>query len=140
MVLGNPEAKKHLVVIGNLHAREYMTTQLCMSQIEYYLKNYDKKINGEKVSKVLDKVAIHYVPSCNPDGTAISQFGFNAIRDKELRAGSQEDAGQQHPLEGQCPRCGSEQKLGCGFPQSGKTRLCGFHGSRAASEPEVKHW
>ena len=40
VVLGNPEAQKHLVVIANLHAREYMTTLLCMKQIEYYLQNY----------------------------------------------------------------------------------------------------
>ena len=79
VVIGNPDAKKHLLVMGNLHAREHMTVQLCMKQIEYYLSNYNKKISGKKVSATLDKVAIHYVPSCNPDGTAISQRGFNAI-------------------------------------------------------------
>ena len=87
VVIGNPNAKKHLLVIGNLHAREHMTVQLCMKQIEYYLNNYNKKINGKKVSATLNKVAIHYVPSCNPDGTAISQKGFNAIRNKSLRNG-----------------------------------------------------
>ena len=39
VVIGNPNAKKHLLVIGNLHAREHMTVQLCMKQIEYYLNN-----------------------------------------------------------------------------------------------------
>ena len=70
VVIGNPDAKKHLLVMGNLHAREHMTVQLCMKQIEYYLSNYNKKISGKKVSATLDKVAIHYVPSCNPDGAA----------------------------------------------------------------------
>ena len=85
VILGNPEAKKHMVVVANLHAREYMTVQLAMRQIEYYLSNYHKKIAGKKVSAVLDKVAIHVVPSANPDGTAISQFGFGAIRNQRLR-------------------------------------------------------
>ena len=30
VVIGNPNAKKHLLVIGNLHAREHMTVQLCI--------------------------------------------------------------------------------------------------------------
>ena len=84
VTIGNPEAEKHLIVIANLHAREYMTTLLCMRQIEYYLQNYNKKMDGKKVADVFDKVAIHYVPSCNPDGTAISQYGFKAIRNKSL--------------------------------------------------------
>ena len=40
VIIGNPNAKKTLLVVSNLHAREYMTAQLCMAQIEYYLKNY----------------------------------------------------------------------------------------------------
>ena len=58
VVIGNPDAKKHLLVMGNLHAREHMTVQLCMKQIEYYLSNYNKKISGKKVSATLNKVAI----------------------------------------------------------------------------------
>ena len=49
VVIGNPDAKKHLLVIGNLHAREHMTVQLCMKQIEYYLSSYNKKVNGKKI-------------------------------------------------------------------------------------------
>lgn len=58
VVIGNPEAEKHLLVIGNLHAREYMTIQVCMKQIEYYLMNYDKEIDDKTVGEVLDEVAI----------------------------------------------------------------------------------
>lgn len=48
VILGNAQAKKHLVVIANLHGREYMTTQLCMSQIEYYLKTIIKKSTAQR--------------------------------------------------------------------------------------------
>lgn len=44
-----------------------MTLQLCMKQIEYYLQNYNEELDGEKVSDVLSKVAIHYVPMANPE-------------------------------------------------------------------------
>lgn len=85
IVIGNQYAGQSVLVVAQLHAREYMTSQLCMKQIEYYLQNYNEELDGVKVSDVLNKVAIHYVPMANPDGAAISQFGFTAINDKSLR-------------------------------------------------------
>lgn len=86
ITLGSEYAKKHLIVLANLHAREYMTTQLCLRQIAYYGKNYDKRIDrNTTIRDVLNQVAIHYFPSCNPDGTVISQYGFAMIRDRKLR-------------------------------------------------------
>lgn len=85
VILGSQNAKKSLLVIANLHAREYVTSLLSMNQIEYYLENYNKSIAGRKVSKVFDNIAIHYIPMANPDGTTISQFGIGSIRNASLR-------------------------------------------------------
>ena len=138
VILGNPEAKKHLVVIANLHAREYMTTQLCMKQIEYYLGQYNKKISGKKVSDVLDKVAIHYVPSCNPDGTAISQYGFNAIRNKSLRAQLKRMPGSSRTWKANARGVDLNRNWDVAFRKSGTRGSAGFRGTKAASEPEIK--
>ena len=138
VVLGNAEAKKHLVVIANLHAREYMTTQLCMKQIEYYLGQYNKKISGKKVSAVLDKVAIHYVPSCNPDGTAISQYGFNAIRNKTLRAQLKKMPGSSRTWKANARGVDLNRNWNVAFRRAGTRGSAGFHGNSPASEPEVK--
>ncbi len=138
VILGNPQAKKHLIVIANLHGREYMTTQLCMKQIEYYLKKYNKKINGTKVSKVLNKVAIHYVPSCNPDGTAISQFGYNAIRNKSLRAALKKMPGSTVKWKANARGVDLNRNWAVAFRKGGTRGYAGFHGNKAASEPEVK--
>lgn len=138
VVLGNPEAKKHLVVIANLHAREYMTTQLCMKQIEYYLGQYNKKISGKKVSAVLDKVAIHYVPSCNPDGTAISQFGFNTIKNKTLRAKLKKMPGSATTWKANARGVDLNRNWNVAFKKSGTRGSSGFRGNKAASEPEIK--
>lgn len=138
VVLGNTQAKKHLVVIANLHAREYMTTQLCMRQLEYYLKKYNKKISGAKVADVLDKVAIHYVPSANPDGTAISQFGFGAIRDKSLRAALRKMPGSALRWKANARGVDLNRNWAVAFRKGGVRGYAGFHGSKAASEPEVK--
>lgn len=85
VTVGNPDAKKSLLVMGALHAREYMTSQLCMKQIEYYLQNYNKEIRGIKVSKLLNTVNIKFTPMVNPDGVTISQYGLKRIRNKKLR-------------------------------------------------------
>ena len=85
VTVGNPDAKKSLLVMGALHAREYMTSQLCMKQIEYYLQNYNKEIRGIKVSKLLNTVNIKFIPMVNPDGVTISQYGLKRIRNRKLR-------------------------------------------------------
>ena len=85
VVIGNPNAKKSMLVVSSIHAREYMTAQLSMAQIEHYLKNYNGKIDGVSVKSVLSKVNIHYIPMANPDGVTISQFGISKIKDRKLR-------------------------------------------------------
>lgn len=138
VVLGNPDAKKHLIVMANLHAREYMTTQLCMKQIEYYLGYYNKKINGKKVASVLDKVAVHYVPSCNPDGTAISQYGFGAIRNKTLRAKLKKMPGSARTWKANARGVDLNRNWNVAFRKGGTRGSSGFRGDKAASEPEIK--
>ena len=138
VVLGNPEADKHLLVIGNLHAREYMTIQLCMKQIENYLDNYEGQISGEKIADVLDKVAIHYIPSCNPDGTAISQFGFGQIRNARLRKALKKMRGGSRKWKANARGVDLNRNWDIAFRRKGKPGSAGYHGKKAASEPETK--
>ncbi|MDE6434951.1 MAG: hypothetical protein K2L07_12070 [Lachnospiraceae bacterium] len=138
VVLGNPEAEKHLVVIANLHAREYMTTLLCMKQIEYYLQNYNKKIAGKKPAVVFNKVAVHIVPSCNPDGTAISQYGFDAIRNKTLRKKLKKMRGNATTWKANARGVDLNENWGYRFKKSGKAGASGYTGKKAASENETK--
>ena len=85
-VLGNPDAPKHILIHGGIHAREYMTPLLVMKQLEYGAEFYDTgTFRGEPYSVILNSVAVHFVPMVNPDGIALSQFGLDAIRSEELR-------------------------------------------------------
>lgn len=138
VVLGNPEVQKHLVVIANLHAREYMTTLLCMKQIEYYLQNYNKNIAGKKPAVVFNKVAVHIVPSCNPDGTAISQYGFNAVRNKTLRRKLKKMGGNTATWKANARGVDLNMNWGYRFKKKGKAGSSGYTGTRAASEKETK--
>ncbi|MDE6853208.1 MAG: hypothetical protein K2J67_12130, partial [Lachnospiraceae bacterium] len=85
VTVGNRRASRSILVVSTLHAREYMASLLCMNQIEYYARNYREEIDSRKVSDVLNRVCIHYIPMANPDGVTISQQGISQIRSKKLR-------------------------------------------------------
>lgn len=85
VILGNPNAEKCVVFQASIHAREYMTSQLVMEQIEYYLNNYNQKYEKKSYKEIFDKVCVHVVAMSNPDGVTISQKGFSGIRNKSLR-------------------------------------------------------
>lgn len=73
VILGNPKAKNTILVVSTLHGREYIATAVCMKQLEYYLQNYNKTVDGKKLSEVFDNCNVHYVMMANPDGVTISQ-------------------------------------------------------------------
>lgn len=85
VTVGNRRASRSLLVVSTLHAREYMASLLCMSQMEYYARNYREVIGTRKVSDVLNRICIHYIPMANPDGVTISQGGISGIHSKKLR-------------------------------------------------------
>ena len=86
IIIGNPNASKHILIHAGIHAREYMTPLLVMKQAEHLLAFYDSgSYQGRKLSDILAGVAIHIVPMVNPDGVTISQFGVSALRSADLR-------------------------------------------------------
>ncbi len=141
IVIGNQYAGQSILVVAQLHAREYMTSQLCMKQIEYYLQNYNEELDGVKVSDVLNKVAIHYVPMANPDGAAISQFGFKAINNKLLRKKLLKMPGADNPSLWKANARGVD--LNKNYPyayiaKQGKRGSQGYTGTKRCSEPETQ--
>ena len=73
VILGNPEAENTILVVSTLHGREYIATAVCMKQLEFYLQNYNKTVDGKKLSDVFDDCNVHYIMMANPDGVTISQ-------------------------------------------------------------------
>lgn len=85
-VIGNPEAKKHIIIHAGIHAREYMTVLLVMRQMEDCLSNYETKFyQGERYSELFQEIAVHVLPMMNPDGISISQFGLDGIQSERIR-------------------------------------------------------
>jgi len=140
--IGNQDAKKHLFVVANLHAREYMTSLLCMKQMEYYLENYNKSIAGGKPVDLLKKMSIVYIPMANPDGTTIAQEGIEGIRSKKLREKLYSMMGKTKPKNWKANVNGVDLnrnfKVGFEKIKSKKAGPMGFPGSNILSENETK--
>lgn len=142
VVIGNPKAKKTMLVVSSIHAREYMTAQLCMAQIEHYLKNYNGSVKGVSVKKTLNKIAIHYIPMTNPDGVTISQFGISKIRNKNLRNAlyGMSGAGSHSSWKANARGVDLNRNFSYCYRANygGKRGSEGYSGPYAESEPETK--
>ncbi len=86
IVVGSPDAPRHVLLQGAIHGREYMTPLLMMNQVELALANYDTgHYDHMALADMFQQTALHFVPMTNPDGVAVSQFGLDGIRSEDLR-------------------------------------------------------
>lgn len=141
VILGNPNAKKTLLVVGTMHAREYMCSLLLMNQIEYYLESYNSSISREKVSSTLNSICIHYVPMANPDGVTISQSGISKIRDASLRKKLKKITKGKGTSKWKANARGVDLNRNWAYKwkkQGKKASASGYSGPKANSEPETK--
>ena len=85
-ILGNPNAKKQVLVSAGLHGREYLTPLLVMKQLEFYLTYYDVgHYDGIPYATLFDEVCFYVIPMNNPDGIMLSQEGISSLTDPDLR-------------------------------------------------------
>ena len=87
LILGNEKAPTLILIEASIHAREYITTNLCMKQIEYLLYFYDDGCyDGKPLKTWFNDVCVHFVPMANPDGVSISQYGLSGLQSTALRS------------------------------------------------------
>lgn len=86
ITVGNQRAGTHILINASIHAREYLTSNLVMKQLEYLLAYADQgAFDGKSLRVWLEEVCVHFVPMINPDGVSISQFGLGGVRNGMLR-------------------------------------------------------
>lgn len=84
--MGNPKAKKQIVVQAGIHGREWLNCQMLMKMLERYLSCYKTGTYKKKTyEELFNEVAVYAIPMVNPDGVIISQYGPEKIRNKKLR-------------------------------------------------------
>ncbi len=84
--LGKGETKLH--INASVHARERITTNIILKNIEEYTAAYesdDPWIEGYNVRELLDEVTIYIVPMANPDGVDYTIYGKHGIHGDTLR-------------------------------------------------------
>ncbi len=79
IVIGNPNAQKRLLVVGAMHAREYITTPLLMRQLKDLL---DRREGGDTS---LESICVQFVPMLDPDGVAISQYALDGLNTADAK-------------------------------------------------------
>lgn len=86
IIVGDTKASKHVLITAGINGRDYITSQLVLSQLEDFLNSYyTGKYENVTYEGLAKKVALHIVPMVNPDGVAISQEGLEGIDSGELR-------------------------------------------------------
>lgn len=84
--IGNQSAGTHILINASIHAREYITSNLVMKQLEYLLAYQDTgSFDGMPLRDWLSRVCIHFVPMINPDGVSISQFGIDGLKNQQYQ-------------------------------------------------------
>lgn len=80
--IGKGENK--ILLVGSVHAREWMTSYLLMGLLELYLESEEqgKRVGGYNIKKMLKNTTITFVPMLNPDGVDLVLNGVGH-RDKE---------------------------------------------------------
>ena len=118
--IGNPDAETSLLVVGTLHAREYICAAVLMQELEYYLSNYNHVIGGITPADALENMQIHYVVMANPDGVEISQNSHPRWKSNARGV----DLNRNFPTKK--------------FVSGGKKGAEGYSGKKALSEPESR--
>lgn len=83
--IGNPDAKKQILVSAGIHGREYLTPILAMKQIEFMLAYHDVGYcETQAYATLLEAFCFYIVPMTNPDGIMLSQEGIGSVSDRSL--------------------------------------------------------
>lgn len=89
IVVGDQQSDNQILIMGAMHAREYITSQVVMRQLCDFLsivsgESYDE-YNGISKKTLSEDVTVHFIPMSNPDGVTISQFGLDGINNQDIR-------------------------------------------------------
>lgn len=142
-ILGNPQAKNAIFIMGTIHGREWMNSWILMEMLEFNLDNWNNIApNKETYGNVFNDCCIYLLPMVNPDGVEISQNGLNAINNEEVRNALRGMTGANNPKRWKANAHGVDlnRNFSTGWNSKVDVTVPGadfFNGYKAESEPEV---
>lgn len=131
--MGKPNAERKLVIDAAIHGREWLNTQIIMRQTEDMLRNY------ADYKERFKETCLYIIPMDNPDGVTISQYGFDAIRNENLRRICKK-AGHAKIWKANARGVNLNNNFPAGFKKgaSNKPHYMAYNGKKAGSEKETK--
>lgn len=85
--VGNPYAEQKFLLTGGMHGKEYLSSLLVMTQVEYYLAYRQSGSYGEiSYAELLEDCVFYVLPMINPDGVMLALEGIDAMQSTEVRA------------------------------------------------------
>lgn len=85
-VVGNPEAEHRVLLTGGIHGKEYLSSLLVMTQVEYYLANRESgSYNGLSYADMMQTHAFYVLPMINPDGIMLALCGIDSMQTDHAR-------------------------------------------------------
>jgi len=88
LIVGNPNSGNGMIIVGAMHAREYITTQVVMRQLCSCIdaiNGFGGEYKGVPTKELLENTVIHFIPMSNPDGVTISQLGAEGLKSDDLK-------------------------------------------------------
>lgn len=131
--IGNARAGHRIVIDAAIHAREWKNTQVLMRQAEEILREY------AEYRERFRNVCIYILPMDNPDGVAISQYGYQGIRSKKLQK-KVKKIGNYRRWKNNARGVNLNNNFPAGFSVKKKKKpdSATYPGKKAASEKETK--
>lgn len=133
--IGNSRAGAKLVIDAGIHAREWLNPLMVVRKSEEILRQYTE------YRPALSRVCVYVVPMINPDGIAISQSGFDAIRSETLRKICKKAKSSSRTWKGNARGVNLNFNFPGGWNTEHKSKKpdgMSYPGKKAASEQETK--
>lgn len=84
--LGNPSASDNVVIQSSMHGREWLNTELIMRMVKRFCRKYPSaRYHKKSYQELLGEVCFWILPMVNPDGVAVSQYGFKGLHSVHLQ-------------------------------------------------------
>ncbi|MBI5000864.1 MAG: choice-of-anchor J domain-containing protein [Euryarchaeota archaeon] len=128
------ESEPGAFIMGNHHAREWMTVEVPLYYLNYLVNNYG---TDDQVTWLVDNREIYILPSVNPDGLNYSQFSDSLWR-KNRRNNGDGTFGVDLNRNYNGSQNGDPNGAFGGVGSSGVTSDDTYHGPSAFSEPETR--
>ncbi len=133
--MGNASARNKILINAGIHAREWLNPQMLVRKCEEIMREYPD------YKQALSRTCVYVVPMINPDGVAISQYGFGVIRSPKLRKLCQKTKASYRTWKGNARGVNLNFNFPGGWNQKDKKKKpdgITYPGKKAASEKETR--